>query len=95
MAVEFFENDESYLKWLDSHQDGFVLNTNPSPTEDYLMLHKASCSQLKRNDKRQKTKTFSYRKVCSDTVQSLQNWADEKLPPHANLTHSGCCYRET
>ena len=91
MAAEFNHDDKRYLRWLDSIQNGFVLNTEPTPNKKCLKLHKASCSQLKRNDMRQRAKTVLYQKVCATTISEIQQWVDKEFGTHVPMQPCGHC----
>ena len=42
-AQEFWSDDEGFLAWLWSHQDGYVVNCERRPKASYLKLHRVSC----------------------------------------------------
>ena len=67
----FCDDDEGYLRWLDMHPDGFVINTYRRPSRGYLMLHKAECRTI-RGAKRW---TADYIKICSVSAPRLREWA--------------------
>ena len=88
---EFIDDDEGFYQWLDTHQHGYVLNTNRSGTASYLVLHRATCGHLRRRDAREVHKTRQYIKICSTDRTDLQRWADRHSAGHAELTHCGIC----
>jgi len=67
----FVDDDAGYLRWIDAHPDGFVINTYRKPNASYLMLHKARCWTI-RGDKRW---TGDYIKICSESPDDLREWA--------------------
>lgn len=91
MEADFWDRDSEYLAWLKAHPNGYVLNTEPTPKPDYLILHRVSCGHLWRKDPRQFGKTQAYRKVCSMEITELQQWADKQFSSPANLTPCGAC----
>lgn len=60
----FVDDDRGYLDWLDHHPDGFVINTGPTPSAAYLMLHRAGCGTITGKPARGSTFTGEYVKVC-------------------------------
>ena len=47
MVQRFVRDDAGYQAWLATHSGGWVLNTFPHVTSQYLILHKASLSDGK------------------------------------------------
>ena len=43
---EFKDDEERYQAWLRLHPDGFVLNMRKTPSERYVVLHRATCSSI-------------------------------------------------
>lgn len=62
----FQDDDEGYLTWLNSHQDGYVLNVNRTPEPDNLVLHRASCYHLAKTPANGVQWTTHYTKYCGD-----------------------------
>ena len=78
MAVEFRDNDEGYLRWLDGHPAGFVLNTARPAGADYLFLHRATCGTITGVPARgRRWTTGPYQKICADSRIELERWAKE------------------
>lgn len=72
-----FENqDTEYLKWLENHEHGYVLNRRDSPADTY-MVHTARCSHIY-YPKGDYTHTVKKNKMCSDRLEELQAWANGK-----------------
>ncbi len=86
--IKIFEdmpNDNDYNKWIKENPNGFVLNIerrkDPSNIhESHPRIHFANCFQLK-NQKNQKNKkpgsstTGDYFKVCSNSIEELEQWS--------------------
>ena len=67
-------NDQKYFAWLESHGDGFVVNTYSKPSASYMVLHRATCYHIQRWTGRTST-CGSYLKVVTDDVSELHAWA--------------------
>ncbi len=70
-------NDDDYIKWIDENPNGFVLNIDqtkdPSKIwKDYPKIHFANCNQL---NKRPGRTTGKYFKVCSNSIEELEQWS--------------------
>ena len=86
--IKIFEdmpNDNDYNKWIKENPNGFVLNIerrkDPSNIhESHPRIHFANCFQLK-NQKNKKNKkpgsstTGDYFKVCSNSIEELEQWS--------------------
>lgn len=70
----FVDDDEGYLAWLEANPTGFVVNTTRTPTNAYLVLHRASCGYIRSSEKTNWT-TTNFIKVCSEQVADLEEWA--------------------
>lgn len=72
--MQMFDGDDHlYLQWLASHPGGFVLNRRRGRSDDYLVLHRASC-RLIGEAVGMAAGGFterSYVKVCSDQLEEL------------------------
>ncbi len=87
--VEFRDNDLSYLRWLERHPEGFVVNAHRRPIASYLVLHRATCPSITRLATNAKTWTHGqFIKVCSDKVSDLDGWA--RMVP-GELSRCGMC----
>ena len=78
VMVILFEDDEAgYLRWINEHPDGYVVNTRRWFDPDYLVLHRASCSSIKihRNmhDDPGGFTERNYRKLCSASLSDLED----------------------
>jgi hypothetical protein len=97
MIVEFQDaNGESahsdFQKWRRGNEGGFFINVK---AKNDLMLHRVSCShpggtEWEREEHEKWGSLTQNRKVCSNDVQKLQNWAKEK-DSSAQLKTCGTC----
>jgi len=74
---EFSTGDESYLRWLAQHQDGFVVNRPRSRSPSYMVLHRATCPTISRYTNMSRPGGFTerdYVKACALDVASLRAW---------------------
>ena len=87
-------NDDNYIKWIDENPNGFVLNIDqtkdPSKIyKDYPKIHFANCGQL---NKRPERTTKKYFKVCSNSIEELEQWSWFKY--QKGLTLCGTCKKK-
>ena len=71
-------NDDEFIEWIDENPNGFVLNIHrrqdPSNIhESHPRIHFANCSQL--NKKPGSSTTGDYFKVCSNSIEELEQWS--------------------
>ncbi len=74
----FDDDDGPYLAWLREHPDGYVLNRRRGKSDDYLVLHRASCQRVQDYNEMARPGGFTtrgYIKVCSDSLAELQQYA--------------------
>jgi len=78
-SVQEFQDDEhAYLAWVQSHPNGYVLNTRRTRNPEYMVLHRTSCTWIRERRQRATPGEFTegnYIKVCAAVVESLANWA--------------------
>lgn len=76
--MEIFEDDDDgYRDWIQSHQDGYVLNAERDTLDTYHMrLHRADCHTLVPTHERRWT--CQYIKVCSTDVDEIIDWVCRK-----------------
>jgi 5-methylcytosine-specific restriction protein A len=77
MAVSIFDNDDNkYLKWMDSNPSYFVVNTGRTKGTKYCVLHKSMCHHVSTTSKLQKGAYTErqYIKIGSDDLNELHNW---------------------
>lgn len=87
-------NDDDYNKWIEENSNGFVLNIDqtkdPSKIyKDYPKIHFANCGQL---NKRPGRTTRKYFKVCSNSIEELEQWSWFKY--QKGLTLCGTCKKK-
>ena len=87
-------NDDEYIKWIEENSNGFVLNIDqtkdPSKIyKDYPKIHFANCGQL---NKRPGRTTRKYFKVCSNSIEELEQWSWFKY--QKGLTLCGTCKKK-
>ena len=87
-------NDDEYIKWIEENSNGFVLNIDqtkdPSKIyKDYPKIHFANCGQL---NKRPGRTTKKYFKVCSNSIEELEQWSWFKY--QKGLTLCGTCKKK-
>ena len=44
--IEFKNDDEAYLDWIQKNPQGFVLNLRQGCDPDYVVLHSATCGMI-------------------------------------------------
>jgi hypothetical protein len=76
VRTTFIDDDAGFIRWRDTHPDGFIVNHEREPKSSYLKLHRATCSTLQgvlpgRGD----NWTTAYAKTCSDDLNELRRWA--------------------
>src|SRR4051812_33696200 len=72
--VQFIDDDQGYLRWLEQNPGGYVVNSFRVPTGDYLILHRASCKHIN-SPSRTNWTTTGYIKTCSTDPATLDAWA--------------------
>ena len=78
MPKTFVDDESGYLAWVHAHPHGFVVNIDdPQITPQYPMVHVASHKSLSSPTRTNYT-TGRYFKVCSDSLEELQAWAQKK-----------------
>lgn len=76
--VEFRNDDQGYVAWIEAHPDGFVVNTTRSHSRSYLKLHRATCRHVRVLQGGYSTWTSGeYVKACSPVRARLEQWARE------------------
>lgn len=88
-----FDNDEpGYLDWIRSNPAGYVLNLNRPPTQNYLVLHRASCRHIRVHLPGRGAAQFTggkYAKLCAPDVEAIVAWVAEQVP--GPLSFTGLC----
>jgi|HubBroStandDraft_5_1064220.scaffolds.fasta_scaffold2410042_1 hypothetical protein len=67
-------DDSAYLNWLASNPDGYVINTEPGG-HGYARLHRVVCDTIRT---RPPYVGQSYVKICSASLDELDDWALER-----------------
>jgi hypothetical protein len=75
-SITEFSNDATYLRWLDSHPTGYVLNINRNNADD-VKLHRASCGYIRVRDRN--LTTGAPEKVGSDSKADLLKEAQRRF----------------
>ena len=81
--IKIFENmpnDDDYNKWIEENSNGFVLNIHlrrdPSNIhESHPRIHFANCRQLENINNPGSSTTGDYFKVCSNSIEELEQWS--------------------
>jgi len=85
--IIFIDEDEAYVEWLSARPKGFVVNAHRRPRARFLVLHRASCTEVS-GDRRSKWTSGPYLKICSRTVQELIVWARDDVGGDLRPCHS-------
>lgn len=83
----FRDDDNSYLTWLATHSEGYVVNHDHRPKASYLQLHQATCPMISENKGPGAGLTVAYSKTCSDS--ELRRWA--RLEVAGELSETCAC----
>ena len=85
--ILFLDEDRAYLSWVTHHRNGFVLDCNRKPTKHHLMLHRATCPEIKHSaTKTTHWTTGHHMKACTLNAEELKAWAHEQ----SGANPSGC-----
>jgi hypothetical protein len=83
--ILFLDEDRAYLSWVTHHRRGFVLDGNRKPTKHHLMLHRATCPEIKHSaTKTTPWTTGHHLKACSLNAEELKAWAKEETGADPN-----------
>lgn len=77
MVIVFQDDDSNYLEWINNYVHGYVINTRRKIDEEYMVLHRASCSSIKNYNLMAKSGGFTernYIKICSTNIDDLREW---------------------
>jgi hypothetical protein len=79
LMIIFIADDRAYLYWVMHHRQGFVLDGRRKPKLSHLVLHRATCNEIKSGGaKRSHWTTGGKLKVCSASCDELQAWVVEE-----------------
>ena len=77
--IIFINDDRAYLYWVTHHRQGFVLDGRRKPKISRLVLHRATCPEIRRAaSKRTHWTTGAKLKGCSLDLDELGAWAMEE-----------------
>jgi hypothetical protein len=77
----FNDHDDPYLDWLRENPRGYVLNRRRGKSDNYLVLHTATCKKIKEYTGSARPGGFTsreYIKVCSNDIKELEDYARQK-----------------
>jgi hypothetical protein len=78
MIDHFVNDDAAYLRWVHSHQHGYIVNLDKARTyPQYPMVHRAS-HKLISSPERTNYTTNEFIKVCSTDLAALERWSKEE-----------------
>lgn len=74
--ILFLDEDRAYQSWVAHHRTGFVLDSLRHPSKRHLVLHRATCPEIKQAaSKRTHWTTGKHMKGCSLDIEQLKAWA--------------------
>lgn len=77
--IIFLDEERAYLYWVAHHRAGYVLDAFRKPTKSRLMLHRATCAEIKASpSRRTHWTTGRHLKACALEAESLKSWALEQ-----------------
>ncbi|HQU45568.1 MAG TPA: hypothetical protein PK867_22335 [Pirellulales bacterium] len=77
--IVFLDEEHAYLYWVAHHRAGYVLDGFRKPTKSRLVLHRATCPDIKTSQtRRTHWTTGRHLKACSLDFDSLKAWAVEQ-----------------
>jgi hypothetical protein len=87
--IIFLNDDRAYLYWVTHHRQGFVLDGRRKPKLSHLLVHRATCREIKSaSSPRHHWTTGAKAKACSLNRDELEAWAAEETG-----TAAGYCVR--
>lgn len=81
-------DDASYLAWLDSHKDGYVINAEPGGRGD-VKLHRSVCRTIRY---RPPFVGRSYIKVCASSPEEADQWVLDRKGVPADRCRAYQCW---
>ena len=75
--IIYLDEERAYVSWHTRHHDnGYVLDAQRKPTQRNMVVHRASCPQMKTNPRRRSNwTTGQHLKACSESLAELITWA--------------------
>jgi hypothetical protein len=84
--ILFLDEERAYLYWVAHHRSGFVLDCLRKPAKSRLVLHRATCPEIKISpSKRTHWTTGRRMKGCSLDREALVAWAVEQAQAEPSL----------
>jgi len=91
MSVQVFDKEDGpYLRWMDAHPTGFVLNIERRPGSKIMVLHKSKCGHIASYASGYKENPFTGQdtiKVCSETIDELRHWIRSERSASEGFSH--------
>jgi hypothetical protein len=82
--ILFMNEERAYLSWVTHHRKGFVLECNRKPAKHHVMLHRATCPNVKHSATKATHWTAGHHmKACSLDAEELKAWAREQTNAEA------------
>ncbi|MEZ5681486.1 MAG: hypothetical protein R3E14_09345 [Erythrobacter sp.] len=72
---KFTDDDAGYLRWINDHPDGFVVNIERGERPGYAALHRATCTSISRDREDGAYTERGYKKVVSESLEELRSYA--------------------
>ena len=73
--IIFIDDDRAYLYWVTHHRQGFVVDGRRQPRLNHLVLHRATCAEIKSaTSKRTRWTTGGRLKACGLDRDALREW---------------------
>lgn len=85
----FVDDDQSYLAWVASNPEGYVINIQRSLNPTTARLHTAGCRTIQ-NSTRGGPWTGPYVKICAVSLVDLETWALQQVG--AEIRSCGVCH---
>lgn len=84
--ILFLDEERAYLYWVAHHRTGFVLDCSRKPTKNRLVLHRATCPEIKAAAGKHTHFTSGRRmKACALEPAALTAWAVEQTGAEPKL----------
>ena len=70
--IHFDGDDAAYMDWLAHNPNGYVVNVRRRLSNDYVVLHRATCPHISRPQKAGAYTERGYLKLCGPTLPDAQ-----------------------
>jgi hypothetical protein len=78
--IVFIDEEHAYRYWVTHHRNGFVIDGRFRPRVGHLMLHRATCAEIKPTASNRSHRTTGGRfKACSVDLSHLREWPQREL----------------